>query len=392
MGQTETSATLTLTCADGYRSKETRSMIASGLITLLVVVWVLGVLFNAALSGAYASAPPTGPQAMGLVVPIFGIAIASVALILATWICVGRGGFDWVSGTPLVPTAVATVVMLGVCLAASGALGVWMEGEMTFGRAVVPIGVVCGVLVPLATVVLLLVCAWMDPSSPRGLALLRGLGGVLVVGALAGYALGSLGLCTALVQRARNREATRVSDQAFDEKWRKIREAPIAERIVSDVAEAGAETPLWVFAARLPEAPDDATSALLITRALKVPGFSADLERTITSEQPLYRFGCAKLIARATPAQRHAAWAGPLARSIRVTIAEMDADPKWLLHHAQLNPDPHSHVEALLQASDALGNPPETAAAVRDLKAAIRRLERGLPRDFTLQLFAKRGN
>lgn len=366
-------------------------MIASILITLLVIVWVLGVLLNAGLSGMYANSPPTGQQAMGLVVPIFGIAIASAALMLATWICVGRGGFDWVSSTRLVPTAVATLVMLGVCIAAAGALGVWMEGEKTFGRAVVPIGVVCGVLVPLAAVVMLLVCAWMDQSQVRGVALLRVLGGVLIAGAIAGYVLGAIGLRAAMLQRARNREAVRVSTEAFDEKWRKIRETPVAERIAADLAEASAETPLWVFAARLPEAPDEATCQLVIARALQVPGFAEDLERTITSPYHLYRFGCAKLIAHANASQRDAAWAGPLARSIRVTIAEINADPQWLNHQETLNPDPHAHVEALLQAGDALGNPPEVAKAIKDLEAALRRLEKGMARDFTLQLFGKRG-
>lgn len=366
-------------------------MIASILITLLVIVWVLGVLLNAGLSGMYASSPPKGEQAMGLIVPIFGIAIASIALMLATWICIGRGGFDWVSGTRLVPTAAATLVMLGVCVAAAGALGVWMEGQKAFGRGVVPIGVVCGVLVPLAAVVMLLVCAWMDLAEVRGLLLLRALGGVLIAGAIGGYVLGVIGLRSALAQRARNREAVLVSTLAFDEKWRKIREAPLAERIAADLAQASAETPLWVFAARLPEAPDEATRRMVITRALKVPGFDEDLARTITSEYHLYRFGCAQLIAHATEEQRDAAWAGPLARSIRVTIAEIDADPQWLNHQTTLNPDPHAHIEAMLQAGDALGNPPEVAKAIKELEAALRRMEKGMARDFTLQLFGKPG-
>jgi plasmid stabilization system protein ParE len=356
-------------------------MIVSTLITFLVLVWLVGVFINIGLTGLFLQKPPTGERAMGLIVPIFSSGIASLAMMLATFLCVGRGGADWISSVRVVPTMVASAVMFGVCLSMAGALGAWMGWQNRWSGAVAALGFVCGVMVPLAACGLMLVCAWTDPGRLAGLSGVRLVGWVLVGGAAVGYALGAIGLEMTLAQAARNHEATTAANQEFDEKWRRIREMPRGQRVREELEAMSSETPLWVFVAYLPEEDEQQTRELVIDRALKVPGFLEDLERTMTSETHLYRYGCAELIRYARPEHRDPAWAVALARSIRVTAGEMERRPAWLTETSRLNPNPMEHLVALVEATAALGNPPEAVAAMRELSGAVEQLAPGTGRD-----------
>ena len=356
-------------------------MIVSALITLLVLVWLVGVFINVGITGAFLERPPGGERAMGLIVPIVTTGIACLAMMLATLLCAGRGGFDWISDTKLVPTLIASAVMLGVCLSMAGALGAWLGWQQRWSGLVAVLGVLCGVIVPLVACGLVLVCAWKDPDRLHGLSGVRVTGWVLAAGAAVGYALGAIGLNMTLAQAARNHEATTASNREFDEKWRRIREMPRGQRVRQELEATSPGTPLWVYVAYLPRESEQETRALVIDRALKVPGFLADLERTMVSETHLYRHGCIDLIRYAKPEQRDPAWAVGLARSIRVTAAEMQKRPAWLSETSQLNPDPLGHVAGLVEATVALGDPPEAVAALRELAGAALQLSPGEARD-----------
>lgn len=340
-------------------------------ISILVVIGAIGMLINLGITGLFLDKVPTGDRAMGLVVPIFTTGIATIAMILATWLCAARGGFAWINGMAMVPTLIATAVTFGVCLAAMGALLAWMEMQNDWGRAVPVLGLMCSGLVPLALGAMLLVCAWNEPARLAQFPALKFAGLALAVGALIGYSLGAIGLKAWAKQAASNNQAAMAETQARDAKWERKRKMPMADLIREEFAEMSAEAPLWVFVARLPEQRDDECRRLIITRALQVPDFDAQLERTITDSCHLYRQGCADLIRWADVAQRKAAWAGPLASSIRVTAAEMELRPAWMTETSQLNPDPAAHVESLVHAAESLGSPAETTAALVELRNAL---------------------
>ncbi len=350
------------------------AIVLSVFITILVVIGAIGMLINLGITGLFLNKVPTGDRAMGLIVPIFTTGIATIAMILATWLCAARGGFAWISGTTMVPTLVATAVTFGVCLAAMGALLAWMEMQNDWGRAVPVLGLVCSGLVPLALGGMLLVCVWTEPATLAQISALKIAGAALAAGALVGYSLGAIGLKEWATQAASNNRAAIAEIQARDAKWERKRTMPRADLIREEFAEMSAEAPLWVFVARLPEQSDDECRELIITRALMVPDFDAQLERTITDSCHLYRQGCADLIRWASVAQRKAAWAGPLASSIRVCAAEMELRPAWMTETSQLNPNPAAHVETLVKAAESLGNPAETTAALNELRSALKSL------------------
>jgi hypothetical protein len=102
-------------------------MLASIIVTLLVVPAVLLSLLAVLATAGYTARVPGGADAMGLALPFFTTAGAGLAMVVASWVCVGAGKLDWISSRPMVPLTLATLASLGVALASLGVLVAWME-------------------------------------------------------------------------------------------------------------------------------------------------------------------------------------------------------------------------------------------------------------------------
>jgi hypothetical protein len=338
------------------------------LVTLLVLPALLMTLLAMLSSGGYAGRVPGGPDAMGLIVPFLASAGAGVLMVIAGWLCVAGGGFNWISDRPMVPAALVTAVTLGVGLAAMGVLIAWMERQL--GAWIVPVGLVCGGLAPLATGLLLLTCAWRSPEALASSAgVLRTTGAGLAAVALVGYAMGAWGLI--VYQKQQSDNARRAYDEhvAREAEWERKRNRTPIEAMREDYAEMSPTTPLWVFVAALPDTTDPEARAFTIERALQVPDFEADLKRTMLSTHPRYRHGCVELMRHVLQEHIKPEWAGILVEAIDLTAQQIAAQPGWMTPVYESNPHPAEHLAALADTARRLGDTPELRAALERLQA-----------------------
>lgn len=143
------------------------------------------------------------------------------------------------------------------------------------------------------------------------------------------------------------------------------------EQLREDYASYAPDTPLWVFVAGLPDTDDPDERAFVIARALKVPNFNSDLQRTITDRHPRYRHGAIELLLYVDAAKLDPKWSPMLAQSILVSAQEIAANAEWLAPNHMSNPNPGRHVEAMIAAADRLGPSPQLSAAVAGLRRAL---------------------
>ena len=361
-------------------------MFLSIVISVLVGVAVLLSLLNVLETSAFSARPPQGSNAAGLVVLLAVSIAAGLAFLIATWICGARGGLAWISSRPMVPTAIATAVAFGVALAAVGVLWEWMETKPSW---VVPAGLVCGLFGPLALGAFLIACAWAAPDRLAASPLPRISGAALVPVALAGYALTARGAAGLLKQSHENAARVAASNAKDEAEYARLRARPPLEALREDYAKMSPDAPLWVFIASLPDTRDAECRAFIITRALHVPNFEADFERTLTDDHPRYRHGCLDLIRFAPADAIKPAWGPIVARAVAIASKEISADQRWLTEPSTANPDPIEHIGAMVDASARLGHTAEVARALRDLRTAVASRDLGPERDDALQALDK---
>ncbi len=347
---------------------------------------VAGLLFLASflMSGAFAGRVPGGSNAAGLVVPLFASIGAGVLLLVATWLVAAQGRLAWIGAHA---GLVATLVMAGVGAAAVGVLIAWME---RMGAWVTPLGVFCGGLAPALALVLLWRSAWSAPGQLQDARWPRVLAAPLLFSALCGLALVLWG---AVIQARREHDdlqrarAARVESDI--ESARRDALSPI-DKLREDYAKMSADAPLWVFVAALPETTDPGERDFVIARALQVPNFDWDLERTVTDEHPRYRHGAIELIRYAPQTALKPEWSPMLARAIAVSAEQIAADPGWLRPVEFSNPDPVGHVRAMVEAADRLGRNTALDAALEQLRASVAGLPAAAARDEALAALTPR--
>ncbi|MDI1288893.1 MAG: hypothetical protein PSX37_02950 [bacterium] len=343
-------------------------MFASIVVTLLVVTALLCFLLNAAMTAAFSDKPPSGSNAMGLFVPVVLAIIGSVLFLLATWVCLARGGLDWLSPKPLTPTLIATAVTFGICLAAAGVLIAWMEKM----GAWVPLGgFALGIFGPTLLALLILMSAWDAPAISKSSPFLTIANSIVVLISLSGFAIGAFGALKHFQHSLANNSRIAASQAAFETKWARIRARTPMEALREDYAEMSPETPLWVFIASLPERTEPDCRAFIIARALQVPNLSEDFIRTLAGDHPRYRHGCLDLLCFAPAKSLNKEWATPLLRAIDITSQQIQRKPDWLTPDSFSNPDPARHLESMASAVARIGETPQLTEALRHLKATI---------------------
>ncbi|MBK6405342.1 MAG: hypothetical protein IPF66_10020 [Holophagales bacterium] len=182
-----------------------------GLGTAALGVAVLLTLALALTTKLFTLRPPSGPDAMGLVVVFFLPIGAWLLVLFGALVCVARGGFDWVSRSPGIPTlaVLGTVVGLGILSVGAAVFSL----EVRYASRTVA-GLAGGLLLPLLVIGVLGFLLWSDPGSVSGAGWLRPAGAILAALAVFAFAGGFVLFLKDSAEDARRAEEGRVADEA----------------------------------------------------------------------------------------------------------------------------------------------------------------------------------
>lgn len=344
-------------------------------VSILVVIAILAILLaNVGITGLFMNARPTGDRAMGLIVPFAMLAGAALLLTFAALLGAFRtphAAAGAIAASPVLSGFLVVAITLGTALAAGAAFMLWCEpnsGGKDVKMAVVPIGILVGVVGPVLLAVMLFVGVWMPKSSAvHALANSTGIGLGLKVGffalctlALAGYSAVGF-MFHKEVQRVATNHAAAIARAAKERAEMLVFEnmSP-KERLVEDLSNLSETAPLWTIVMYLPDQPgmkslDDECRGLVVNRALEVSNFDAELVDCMKSREYLYRQGAAEFLIAVPDEQFNAhidAWGEALIMGLKKTADGIDCRPAWLSETWDSNPDPLGHVQSLLTAAE----------------------------------------
>lgn len=257
----------------------------SGLGTTALGVAVLLTLALALTTKLFTLRPPGGPDSMGLVV-VFFIPIGAWLLVLfGALACVRRGGFDWVSRSPGVPTlaVLGSVVGLGILSVAAAAFSL----EVRYSSRTV-VGLAGGLLLPLFVIGFVGFLLWNDSAAFASLAWLRPTGAFLATLAVLTFCGGFIVLVKSSAEDARRAEEGRAADEA---RWAQMR-AEGAKREEAQAAQLVAlpdDTPIEVFLTHLFIDKSEEHHRKAVERIWALPDLTTRLEARLEHPEPLQR-------------------------------------------------------------------------------------------------------
>jgi len=334
----------------------------AGLGTAALGVAVLFTLLLALTTELFTLRPPGGPDSMGLFVVFLFPAAAWLLVLFGALVCVGRGGFDWVSRSPGIPTlaVLGSVVGLGILSVAAAVYS--LEVRMPLRT---PAGLAGGLLLPLFVIGLIGFLLWTKPAVVAASRWLRPTGAVLA-------SLASLTFCGCFVafvmssvEDARRAEEGRIADEARQAETR----AEDAKREKAQDAELAAlpdDAPIEVFLTHLFIDKSEAHQRKAVERIRALPDLTARLEARLEHPEPLQReyvLNFVKMSGTPDPS-----WEPAVRKSIVRLAADYRAEAK------DLSLGKITHVKGLawgtLLAAQTFG-PRRFEAEVRELRQAV---------------------
>lgn len=348
-----------------------------GLGTVALGLAVLLTLALALTTKVFTLRPPSGPDAMGLVVVFFLPVAAWVLVLFAALGGVARGGFDWVSRSPGTPTLAVLGTVVG--LAGLSVAAAMFSLEVRYSSRTV-VGLAGGLLLPLAVIGLTGFLLWSEPAAVPAARWLRpaatGLAG------LAGAALVG-GLVLLAMQSAERARAAEESRRWYDESAARIR-AESAERERTQAEELAAlpdDTPVEEFLTHLFIDKSEEHHRKAVERIRALPDLTARLAARLEHPDPLQREYVLNFVKMAgTP---DPAWEPLVRRAIVRLAADYRAEAK------DLSLGRITHVKGLswgaLLAARTFG-PKSFEAEVRDLREAVSTWPNEGPRNDALEI------
>lgn len=344
-------------------------------ITLIVVPALLAMLLmNIAFTGMFLRRPPHGENAMGLVIPFFGLAATILAFTLAAALAAVRAKSSAVgvlSSSPLFAGFLVIAITLGAALAAGMAFMLWCEPGAA-GRSLravtIPVGILLGVCGPVVLAAMLLASAWLPKSEAAaalaapgalGLALKAGFVVVCLL-ALSGYGLGGA-MFWKEIQRVIVARTSAVAGAVQEQvRWQVGGRSSLTKQLTDELARLPPDAPLSSFIVYLPVQPgaralDEACRDLVIQRALRVADIDGELAGCMKSRQYLDRQAAAEFLISVPAAEFAAhrdAWGRALLLGLEATGDGIYCRPAWLSETFDSKPDPLGHVRSLLAAAD----------------------------------------
>ena len=316
--------------------------------------------------------PPSGPDAMGLVVVFFLPVGAWLLVLVGALACVARGGLDWVSRSPGIPTLAVLGSVAGLGLLSVGAAMFSLEVRYSSRTAV---GLAGGFFLPLLVVALVGWLLWAEPAAVAGARWLRPAGGVFAGLALLAVCGGFAIWVKSTAEDARRAEEGRVADEV---RWKAEQAEDEARRQAQDAELAALpdDTPLETFLTHLFIDKSAEHHARAIERIRALPGLTERIAARLEHPEPLQReyvLNFMKMAGSPDPA-----WAPAVRQAILRLAADYRAEAK----------DPSlgriTHVKgltwgALLAAQTFSGA--RFDAEVKELRAALAEWPEGGERD-----------
>ncbi|MBK9088787.1 MAG: hypothetical protein IPL90_06960 [Holophagales bacterium] len=348
-----------------------------GLGTAALGVAVLLTLALALTTKLFTLRPPGGADAMGLVVVFFLPIGAWLLVLFGALVCVARGGFDWVSRSPGIPTLVVLGTVVGLGILSVGAAVFSLEVRYASRTAA---GLAGGLLLPLLVVGLVGFLLWSEPASVSGGRWLRPAGALLGALAVLAFAGGFVLFLKDAAEDARRAEEGRLADEARQSEMR----AEDAKRVEAQAAELAAlpdDTPIEVFLTHLFIDKSDEHHKRAVERIRALPNLTERMAARLEHPEPLEREHVLNFVQMAgTP---DPAWE-PLVRKAIVLLA---AD--YRAEAGDLSLGRITHVKGLawgaLLAAEKFG-PKHFEAEVRDLREAVSRWPNEEPRNDALEV------
>jgi hypothetical protein len=345
-------------------------MIALGLAVLLTFLLALTTSF-------FTLRPPSGPDSMGLIVVFFIPIAAWLLVLLGALVGTGLGRFDWVSGSPGVPTlaVLGSVVGLGILSVAAAVYSLEVHSPLR-----TPAGLAGGFLLPLLVVGLVGFLLRSDPAALAGARWLRPTGAVLGILAVLTFCGGFVVLVQSSAENARRVEAGRIADEARRAQMR----ADDAKRVEEQAAELAAlpdDTPLEVFLTHLFIDKSEAHHRKAVERIRTLPGLTARMAARLEHPEPLQREYVLNFVEMAGTADP--AWKPAVGKAILRLAADYRAEAK------DRSRGRITHVKGLtwgaLLAAQTFG-PRHFEAEVTELRAAVSTWPEGGERDEAIAL------
>ena len=253
--------------------------------TVALGIAVLLTLLLALTTKLFTLRPPSGPDAMGLVVVFFLPVAAWILVLVGALATVGRGGFDWVSRSPGIPTlaVLGTTVGLAILSVAAAVFSL----EICFASRTVA-GLAGGLLLPLLVAGLLGFLLWSDPAAVAAARWLRPAGAALAALALLACAGGLVVLAKGSAEDAKRAEEARVEDEKRAAEIR-AENAALAAKQDAELAALPDDAPLETFLAHLFIDKSEEHHRKAVERIRALPDLTARLAARLEHPEPLQR-------------------------------------------------------------------------------------------------------
>jgi hypothetical protein len=314
---------------------------------------------------------------MGLIVVFFLPIGAWLLVLFGALVCVARGGFDWVSRSPGIPTlaVLGTIVGLGILSVGAAVFSL----EVRYATRTVA-GLAGGLILPLLVVGLVGFLLWSEPAAVSGATWLRPAGALLGVLAVLAFAGGFVLFLKGSAEDARRAEEGRIAYEARQKEYR----AEEAARQAAQAAELAAlpdDAPLETFLAHLFIDKSEEHHKKAISRIRALPNLTERLATRLEHPEPLRREDVLNFVKMAgTP---DPSWEPLVRRAIVRLAADYRAEAK----------DPSrgriTHVKGLswgaLLAAQTFG-PKRFEAEARELREAVSLWPNEEPRNDALEV------
>ena len=345
--------------------------------TVALGIAVLLTLFLALATKLFTLRPPSGPDAMGLVVVVFLPIAAWILVLVAALAGIGRGGFDWVSGSPGIPTLAVLGTTVGLAILSVAAAVFSLEVRYD-SRTVV--GLAGGFLLLLFVAGLLGFLLWSDPAAVAIARWLRPAGVALASLAVLAFLGGFVAIARSSAEDAKRAEEARAADAVRDAEYRADEEARRAAQ-AAELAALPDDAPIEVFLTHLFIDKSEEHHRKAVERIRALPGLTARLAARLEHPEPLQREYVLNFVEMAgTP---DPAWE-PL---VRQAIARLAAD--YRAEAKDLSLGRITHVKGLswgaLLAAQTFG-PKRFEPEVRELREAVAQWPNEDPRKDALEV------
>ena len=256
-----------------------------GLGTAALGIAVLLTLALALTTKLFTLRPPSGPDAMGLIVVFFLPIGAWVLVLFGALVCVARGGFDWVSRSPGIPTlaVLGTVVGLGILSVGAAVFSL----EVRYASRTVA-GLAGGLLLPLLVVGLVGFLLWSEPAAVSGARWLRPAGALLGALAVLAFAGGFVLFLKGAAEDAQRAEEGRLADEARQKEIR-AENAARRGRQAAELAALPDDTPIEVFLTHLFIDKSEEHHRKAVERIRALPDLTERMAARLEHPEPLQR-------------------------------------------------------------------------------------------------------